>query len=61
MAAIRPSTLSLHQQNIAMLMEKLKEVQMSTENSSADALIYSKVESKFFHIFSLLIKGIHVC
>lgn len=42
----------MHQKNISMLMEKLKELQMNTENSSSDALIYSKVESKYFEIFS---------
>lgn len=50
MAEATQST-SSHQKNILMLMEKLKELQMDSENSRSDLLIYSKVERKCLEIF----------
>lgn len=43
MAEARESV-SSHQKNISMLLDKLKELQTDTEMSSADSVIYSKVE-----------------
>lgn len=50
MAEAVPSTSALsvssHENNIALLLDKLKEFTMSTENST-HAMVYSKVESKY--------------
>lgn len=43
---------SSHQKNISMLLDKLKELQMDTEMTSADSVIYSKVECEYFQIYS---------
>lgn len=53
MAEALPSTSQLsgssHEKNIAMLLEKLKEFRMGTENSD-DRRIYGRVESKFSYM-----------
>lgn len=41
------SPISSHEQNISILLDKLKEFGMSTDNS-ADTRIFKRVESKFF-------------
>lgn len=38
---------TLHQKNVTMLLEKLKELRMDTSCSSDDSRIYARVESEY--------------
>lgn len=44
--SVQHSLRTLHQNNVTMLMQKLKELQMDTDTSSDEIRIYAQVESK---------------
>lgn len=54
--AIPSSRESMHQKNVAMLMEKLKELQMSPECSSDKSRIYARIEGKHLQMDFLMRK-----